>query len=242
MYSGSNQQKAGLGQTSAALVHGDCRHIGACCHRGDRQSASEIEVGAVRLIGQTVHPCRMRHLHDRTQIGTDAVIGRVIYQDSNRLGMLLNRFCNLFALHSQGYAQPFVRLGIHIHRNRAAQHQCIDDASMYISGKNDLIAVLTDRKHHTLHGTGGTSHHQKCMCRAKCIGRQLLRLSSDRNGVTEVVERFHTVDIHSHTLFSQKFRQFRIPLSVLVSRYIEGNDSHLSEALQGFIDRCPPLV
>ena len=80
------------------------------------------------------------------------------------------------------------------------------------------------------------------MSRAECLCRQLLRLSDHRDRVAEIVQRLHGIHVDPHTFFSQKFHQFRISFSVLMSRNIKGHDPLLPETFQRLIDGRPFLI
>ena len=224
-------------------MHGDGRHVRACRHGGDGQTAAaEVEVGAVGLVGEAEHPGVVGHLDDGTQIRTDAVIGGVVHQHGHSVGVLLDGFCHLLPLHAQRDAEALVHFGIDIDRHCAAEHQCVQHAAVDVAGENDLIAPLADRQHHALHRAGGAAHHQKSVCCAEGVGGQLLGLPDDRYRVAEIVQRFHAVDVHTHALLAQKGRQLRVAPAALVARHIEGDHPHLSELLQSLVDRCAALV
>lgn len=60
--------------------------------------------------------------------------------------------------------------------------------------------------------------------------------------MTEIVKRFHRVDIQLYTLFPQKGNQLRISASALVARDIKWNHPVAAEFLESFIDRGPVLI
>ena len=224
-------------------MHGDGRHVRACRHGGDGQTAAaEVEVGAVGLVGEAEHPGVVGHLDDGTQIRADAVIGGVVHQHGHGVGVLLDGFCHLLPLHAQRDAEALVHFGIDIDRHCAAEHQCVQHAAVDVAGENDLVAPLADGQHHALHRAGGAAHHQKSVCCAESVGGQLLGLPDDRYRVAEIVQRFHAVDVHAHALLAQKGRQLRVAPAALVARHIEGDHPHLSELLQSLVDRCAALV
>ena len=72
---------------------------------------------------------------------------------------------------------------------------------------------------------------------AEGFRRQLLRVPNHRNGMAEIIERFHGVDIHGHAAFPQELRQLRIAAAPLVAGHIKRNDTHPPELLQRLIDR-----
>ena len=199
---GADEQEAGLGQTAAALVHGDRGHVGACGHGGHRKAASEVKMGSVGLVGQTEHPGGVGHPDDGAQVAADAVVGGVIDQHGHGVRVLGDGLGHLLPLHAQGDAQPLVHLGIDVDRHSAAEHQRVDDAAVHIAGQDDLVPALAGGENHALHGAGGAAHHQKGVGRAERVCGQLLRLLDDGDGMAEVVERFHAVDVHPHALLA----------------------------------------
>ena len=62
------------------------------------------------------------------------------------------------------------------------------------------------------------------------------------NGVAEIIQRLHGIDVHGNTLFSKKLRQLRVAAAALVAGHIEGNNAHLAEALERFINRRALLI
>ena len=239
---GTGQQQAGLGQAAAALVHRDGGHISARRHGGDRQSAAEVEVGAVRFIGKAEHTGVMRHPHNGAQIAADAVVGGVVDQHRHGIGMLGNRFRNLLTLHAKADAQPGIDLGVDIDRHGTAQHQRVQHAAVDIAGQNDLIAALAGGQHHALHRAGRAADHQKGIRRTERLGGQFLSLPDDRYRVAEVIQRLHAVDIHPNTLLTQKGSQLGVAAAALVPGHIKGDNAHFSERFQCLVDRRTALI
>lgn len=60
--------------------------------------------------------------------------------------------------------------------------------------------------------------------------------------MAQVIERLHTVYVDTDALLSQKRRQLGITSSVLVSRNVKRNNTHVTKCLQRFIDRRSGLV
>ena len=193
-------------------------------------------MGAVGFVSKAEHPGGMGHLHDGFQVGADAVIGRVIYQNSHSVGVFGDGLCHLFPFHAEGDAQTGVHLGVDVDRNRTAKHQRVDDAAVDIARQDDLIAPFAGGQDHALHCTGGAADHQERMGCTKGFRRQLFRFPDDRYRVAEVVQRLHAVDVHAHALLTKELRQLRVAAAALVARHIERNDSHLAEPLQCLVD------
>ena len=238
----AGQKQRALRQAAAGFVHGDGGHIGPRGHRGDGKSLPEIEMGSVRFVGQTEHPMLMRQTHNRAQIRTDAVISRVIDQHSLRVRIFPDRLLHRGNAHSQRDTETVIAFRVDIDRNRAAQHHRAHHAAVHVAGKDDLFSPLGDGKHHTLHRRGRSSHHEESVCRPKGLRGQLFRLPDHGNGVAEVVQRLHGVDVHGNALFPEKLRQLRVAASALVAGHIEGNDAHLAESFERLINRRALLI
>ena len=80
------------------------------------------------------------------------------------------------------------------------------------------------------------------MGRAECIGGQFLCLADHRNGVAQIIQRFHAVHVDADALLAQKGGQLRIPPAPFVAGHIERHHPHLSKGLQSFVDRGPVLI
>ncbi len=161
---------------------------------------------AVRLIGQHLHARRVREPYDFPNVRADAVVGRVI--DEHRLGgrMLLNSGLHVRDRHAERNAQPVVHLRVDVNRNRAGQHECVDDAAVYVARQNDLVAAFDHGEDHRLYAARRAAHHQEGVRRTERIRRQLLGLADNAGRVAQVVERLHRVDIHRHALLTEEFR------------------------------------
>ena len=199
-------------------------------------------MGAVSLVRQTEHTCIVSHTHNGPKIAAYAVVCGIIHKNRYCLRMLRNRLCYLLPFHPKGDSKALIHLRIHINRHSTAENQGIKHAAVYISGKNDFVSPLTDRQHHALYRTGSPSHHQKSMGSPKGIRSQFFRLTDHRDGMAQVIQRFHAVYIHSHALLPQKCGQLWISPSSFVSRHIKRNHPHLAESFQRFVDRRTALI
>ena len=65
------------------------------------------------------------------------------------------------------------------------------------------------------------------MRRAERIGGELFRVADDGDGVAQVVQRLHGIDVHAHALFAEQARKFGVAPPALVARHVEGHDAHL---------------
>ena len=223
-------------------MHGDRRQIRPCRHAGNRQVFSKIQMGAVRFVHQHLHPPFMGHLRDLFQIGTDPVIGWIIDEHRLRVRICIHHPAHLFYLYPQSNADPGIHLRLHIDRNRAAQHQSVDHAFMYISGQDDLIPRLAHGQNHALHRTGSPIHHQERMGRAERICGQFLRPADHRHRMSQIVQRFHGIHIQADTFLSKKLCQFRIPPASFMSRHVEGHYPSSPEFFQRLVDRGGFLI
>ena len=238
----SHQQQAGLGQAAAAFVHGHGGHIRPCLHGRDRHPVPKVEVGAVGLVRQAVHSGLVSHLHNGPQVAAHAVVGGVVHQHRHGVGMLRNGLFHLLPAHTKRDTQPGVYLGVYINRDSAAEHQCVNHASVDVPGENDFIPPLAGGEHHALDRAGGAAHHQKGCGSAEGLRRQLLRLPDNRNGMTQVIQGFHAVHIHRHALLPQKGGQLRVAPAVLVPGHIKGHHPHLPEPLERLVNGGTVLV
>ena len=238
---GPGEQETGLGQAAPALVHGNRSHISPRSHGGNRQSAAEVEMGAMGFVGQAQHPCIVGHLHNGPEVAAHSIIGGIVHHDGYRIRIFPDGPGHLIPFHPQADSQPFVHIRIHIDRDGPAEHQGVDDAFMDVPRQDDLIPPFAGRQNHGLDGAGGPPHHQKSPAGAEGIGGQLFRLPDHRNRMAQVVQGLHAVHIHSHTFFSQELRQFWIAPAPFVAGHIKGHHPHLPEPFQGFIDGCPLL-
>lgn len=84
----------------------------------------------------------MSHAHNGPQVTADAIVGRIIYQYSDGIGMFRNSPCHLLALHAQRNPQPRIDFRIDINRNGTAEYQGIDDTFMDIAWQDNLIPRL----------------------------------------------------------------------------------------------------
>ena len=151
----------------------------------------------VSFIRKDQHPFFMRRLHDRPEVGTDAVISRIIDQDRHRVRILLDRFQDIVPLHSQRDPQPLVHIRVYIHRLRPAQHQSVDRTPVYIPGHDDLVIFLTAGQDHGLDCRRGAADHEKCVVRSERVRRQLLRLFDHGDRVAQIVQRLHGIHVNA---------------------------------------------
>ena len=223
-------------------MHRNRGHVGAGCHRGHRKTATEIEVGAMGLIGEAEHAGIMGHTHDGAKVTADAIVGRVVYQHGDRLRMLGDGLRHLLTLHAETDAEAGVHLRIHIDRHGTAEHQRVQDAAVYVSRQDDLIAALAGGQHHALYGARRTADHQEGVGCAEGIGRQLLCFPNHRHRMAEIIEGLHAVDVDADALLPQERRQLWVAAATLVPRHIKRDHTHAPEVLQRLVDRCTPLI
>lgn len=58
------------------------------------------------------------------------------------------------------------------------------------------------------------------------IGGQFFCVAYDGNGMTEIVQRLHGIDVHAYTLFAEQPCEFRIAASAFMTRDIKGDYTH----------------
>ena len=233
----SDQQERTLRQTSARFMHTHRRDIRSRLHCRNRKIFSEIKMCPVCLISQNFHPFFVRHLHNRLQVGTDAVICRVVDKHRHRIRILLDRPLHIRALHPQRDSQSLIHVRIDIDRLRPAEHHCIDRAAVHISRKNDLVPFLAAGQDHGLDGRSRSAHHQECVFRSECVRRQFFRLLDDRYRVAQIVKGLHGIHVDADAPFPEKLHQLWIAPSVLMPRHIKGHDPVAPETFKRLIDR-----
>ena len=239
---GADEQQGGLGEAAAAFVHGHGGHVRPRLHGGDGHVFPEVEVGAVGLVGQAVHAGVVGHLHNGLQVAANAVVGGVVHQHRHGVRVLPDGLGHLLPLHAQGDAQLVVHLGVDVDGDGAAQHQGVDDAAVDVAGHDDLVPPLAGGQHHGLHGTGGAAHHQKGVGGAEGVGGQLLGLANHRDGMAQVVQGLHAVDVDAHALLAQKLGELRVAPAPLVAGDVKGHHPHLAEGLEGLVNGGLTLV
>ena len=136
-----------------------------------------------------------------------------------------------------GDAEPLIALRVDIDGDGTAQDHGSHHTAVHVARQDDLFSPLCHGEDHALHGGGRAPHHEERMGCAEGFRRQLLRIPNHRNGMAEIIERFHGVDIHGHAAFPQELRQLRIAAAPLVAGHIKRNDTHPPELLQRLIDR-----
>ena len=205
-------------------------------------AGAKVEVGAVGLVHQSQHVVFMRQLDQAAQVGADAVIGGVVDEDGRSVGVCLDGGADVGRLHPQRDAEAGIHLGVDVDRHRAAEHQRVDGALVDVAGQDDLIPRLAGGQHHALDAAGGAAHHQKGVGRPKGVGRQFFRLLDDRDGVAQIVQRLHRVDVDADAPLPQQLDQLGVAAAALVARHIEGHHPLPAELFQRLIDGRPLLT
>ena len=108
---------------------------------------------------------------------------------------------------------------------------------MHISGHDDLFTFFYMRKNHRLNSTRRAIYHHKCMRGAKCIRHKLLSFLDNGNRMTEIIQRFHGINIYPNTSVTQKTYQFRVSSSPLMPRYIKRYYPLLAKFFKSVINR-----
>ena len=179
-------------------MHGNGGQIRACFHRGNRKFVGKRKVGAVRFVDNDLHAVRMRELHNAAKVRADTVICRVVDEDCFCIGIIEDRFFHVGKLHAESNAQLLMGARIDIDRDRAAEDHGVDDASVDITGNDDLFATGGNGKYHRLHGRGRAADHKECSSCAESFCREFLGFLNDGDRVAEIVQRFHGIDVERH--------------------------------------------
>ena len=156
--------------------------------------------------------------------------------------MLGDGLRHLLTLHTETDAEAGIHLRIYIDRHGAAENQRVQDAAVYVSRQDDLIAALAGSQHHALYRARRTADHQEGVGCAEGIGRQLLCFPDHRHRMAEIIEGLHAVDVDTDALLPQERRQLRVAAATLVSRHIKRDHTHAPEVLQRLVNRCTPLI
>ena len=101
-------------------MHTDRRHIRPRIHCRHGQAVAEIEMRPVRFIDEHLHPMRMGKLRNRTEIGADTIIGRIVDKYRLCIGMARNRSGDILHAHTECDAERIVDPGVDVDRNRTA--------------------------------------------------------------------------------------------------------------------------
>ena len=75
------------------------------------------------------------------------------------------------------------------------------------------------------------------MCRAKGLRRELLRIADDRDGMAEIVEHLHRVDIDVEALLPEEVPELRIAAAALVAWHVKRHEARALHALERLEDR-----
>ena len=215
------EEDRALRERAARLVERDGRHVAARRHARDRQPVGEIEMRAVRLARQHLHPRRVRDGDDRLQVGAHAVVRRVVDEDGLRVGVLLDGALHILHAHPQRDAEPRVAPGVDVDGDRAVDDERVDGAAVDVARHDDLFAAAARRPDHRLDGGRGAVHHEEGVIRAERLRRERLRIPDDADGMAQVVERLHGVDVERHAQASVVLGQLGIHAPALVAGHVE---------------------
>ena len=138
-------------------------------------------------------------MDDCPQIRANAVVGRIVHKHCHSVRIFSDHLFHLGYPHPKRDTKMMIHIRIDIHRLCSAKHKRIDDAPVDVSGKDNLISLLTTGQYHALYCRRGPAHHQKCMGRPECFGCQFLCLFDHGNWMTKIVQRFHRIDVDPYT-------------------------------------------
>ena len=94
------EQERTLGQRTTRFMHADGCHICACIHRCNGQTITEIEMCSMCLVHEYLHAVGVCEFCNRTQIGADAVIRRIVDKDSLSVRMTRDRGGDILHAHA----------------------------------------------------------------------------------------------------------------------------------------------
>ena len=96
---------------------------------------------AVRLVRQNQHTMAVCQFHDSGKVGTDAVVCRVVDQNSFCVRILQDRLFHLSQIHSQRNTVFLVGARVYIDRHAAAEHQRVDRAAVDVARQDNLFVL-----------------------------------------------------------------------------------------------------
>ena len=221
VHGAARKQHGALRERAARLVDRRRRHVAPRSHRRHRQLLVEVEVRAMRLVGQDAHPRGVREAHDLGEVRADAVVRRVV--DEYRLcgRMRGDRPLHVLDAHAERDADAFLLPGVDVDGHRAAHDERVDRTAVHIARQYYLVARRARRHDHRLHRRRRAVHHEERVVRAERLGREALRLAYDRYGVRQVVERLHGVYVHRHRPRAEVLRKLRVAAPAFVGRHVE---------------------
>ena len=85
------------------------------------------------------------------KVGTDTVVGWIIYKYSYRIRITVYGLFDRIYLHTESHTYHGMNLRLYIDRDCTTEYEGIDYALMHISWQNNLVACLADRKYHSLY-------------------------------------------------------------------------------------------
>ena len=129
-----------------------------------------------------------------------------------------------------------IHLGVHVNGLRAAEHESVYHAAVYVSGQDYLIPRLARGENHALHRRGSPAHHEVGVSRSECVRRQLLRLVNYRDGVAEVIKGLHRIYVQPDAPFAQQLHELGISAPALMPGNVEGHDPLLSEPFKRLVN------
>ena len=176
---------------------------------------------AVRLVRQHLHPGGVREGDDRLKVGAHAVVCGVVHEHGLRVGVLLDRALDVGDAHAERDAEARVAAGVDVHRHRTVHDERVDRAAVDVARQDDLLAASARGPDHGLHGGRGAVHHEERVVRPERLRGQLLRRLDDGDGMPEVVEGLHRVDVQRHAELAEVVRQLGVHAPALVAGHVK---------------------
>ncbi len=176
-------------------------------------------------------------LGNPSEVRADAVIGGIIYHNRLCIGVIADSLFDLRDRHSEGDTELLVDVGVDVYRHGSGEDKSVYSASVDVSGHDYLVALLAGVHYHALDCRGSSADHEECICSLESLSREHFRVLDDGDGVAEVIEGLHGVDIDVHAVLAEKFSKLHIAATALVTGHIEGDYPHAAEFAQSLVYR-----
>ena len=104
----------------------------------------------MRFVNKNLHSVAVCEFDNRLHIRAYAIVCRVIYKNSNGIGVFFNGFSQSVNVHAESNAYSFVNIGVYINRLSTTENEGVKNTLMNISWKDNLILRFTGSKNHCL--------------------------------------------------------------------------------------------
>ena len=222
-------------------MHADGGHVGAGVHGGDGQIVVEIKMRAVGFVREDHHAVGVREADDGPEVRADAVVGRVVDEDGFGVGVAADGLLHLFHAHAERDAEGVVHLRVDVDGDGAAENEGVDGAAVDVARHDDLVAAADGREDHGLDGRGGAADHEEGVRGVEGFGGKGFGVLDDGDGMAEIVEHLHGVDIDVEAFWAEEVPEFGVAAAAFMARYVKGYEARAFHAFEGFEHGCPVL-